>query len=380
MKQQTITELPYWKQSKSIEILLGLCVFIWMLLHPSYLGTNEYKSLIIITILSLPTAIALCAGVWLNRKTWIVLLLIGLTILFLGIKAHRGNDHLLAEGDRDDAVVTLSQGLLDGEFTYDTLTFLNGPITTGPTSGLLALPSVALSGSNTLTSVALFLLLILALYKKHHQILLPTSIAFIAFHNHFNWGYWECSEEILYGWAFLIPAISILEKYLLPGSKSMIPLSKLLLIGILFGLAVGVRINYAIPVVLIGMIIFFRQQYKEAILLGIIALLTLIILSLPYIYLGGLDRFLSWITSIWLQRQGIEIKFAIITSLLFLTWLQSKNNLSLSLVVVLSVILSQIFAGMFFKPFYTYFYIFPFLYWLPEWITEYLQTSKLTHA
>ncbi|MFC1853358.1 hypothetical protein ACFL27_24440 [candidate division CSSED10-310 bacterium] len=298
-------------------------------------------------------------------------MLVAFSILYLGIRAYRGNDNLVGEGDRDNAVVMVASGLLNGNFVYSQSTQLGNVITTGPTSGLISAPSVALIGSNHLTSVILFLVLIFALYRKREQFMLAVSIAYMVFHNHFNWGYWEGGDEILYGWFFLIPAVFLVEKLLKdnqkPGAK------KLIMIGVLFGLSVGCRISYALPIGLIGMILFFRKYFVESITIGFVTLLSFVLVSLPYIYLGSPLEFWEWLNGIWLHRRSEMYIMIMIVVILGLTFLQIKKNLPLSFFVVVTAMLGHFFANMFFVRWQTYYYMFPLLFWLPEWITIYLR-------
>ena len=357
---------------KKLEIAFGLALFSFMLMHRSYLGLKEGLSLLPITILSLPVLIVFIWGVWLPRKKWVILLLLAVLFFYTGLRLYRGNANLLAEGDRDDAVVMLAQGLLDGKALNAERTFLDGAITTGPVSGVLVLPFVYFFGSNNVLSWILFALLLGAFYLRRGNFdspLIGISMAVLVFYPRFNWCYWEAGEELLYGWVFIFPAVWIAGKMIAGATGH--SLKYTVLLGVLLGLAVGVRIAYAIPVVFLLALLMFYGKAKQAFLAALIAMGVFFLSCLPYIVFSSPEQFFNELLfKVWLPRgkSGSPFLLVFVTITAFFSF---KRKLNPAAGVILAAMAGHIYTGLFLIPWHIYYWILPIVFWLPdfgEWL------------
>lgn len=109
------------------EILVALLFFVFMIIHPRYLGLrNDGFTLLPITLLTLPS-LFLYLYALVNRKikreTFNFLIVIAFFILYIGIKIYRGIDSIGREGDRDDALYQSVLYFLKGAYPFDKGTF-----------------------------------------------------------------------------------------------------------------------------------------------------------------------------------------------------------------------------------------------------------------
>lgn len=377
-------EDDYDKRLSSREIIAAFLFFVFMILHPRYLGgRHDGFSLLPITLLTLPT-VFLYLYVSINRKmkreTFNLLIVIAFFIFYLGIKIYRGMDSIGREGDRDDALYQSVNFFLQGIYPFDKPTFCcKPPITSGPSSVLLSLPFVKFFNNINILSAFVMAFIVFYIWKYIERVsarpILTLALIVMVFHPYFNWCYWESSEELLYGMPFLYLAVLIFLKQWID-----IKWLRFFIIGILLGISSMVRICYMLPAAMVLFLIFRNsRRYLIYSIIGIV--LTVSLFSLPFLILNYKHFLFHYLWGATLYQKG-NFETAFFVAIIFI-WLYSKviKNFSQAsqahILIALAVITGHIYAGLFLIPWHVYYWMIPTLIALP--FIERPQESKISY-
>ena len=338
-------------------------LFLFMTLRGNYRG----GFLTPITLWSLPVLVATLGwSVFSHRhfspKTWTAILIFAFLVFLIGIKLYRGLDGIGAQGDRDDALYQSVIHLLQGRYPYDTPTFLDNPITTGPTSILVSLPFIALFNSPHVVSIMTlgFLAFYMAGYVKRktgvaYLALFIATLTFIPFS---NWAFWEGSEEVLYGFPFLYGAIVILASTKDTPHRDLIG-------GLLLGFAVMVRISYVLPVAVVWLVFALHRPIRRSLLVGLGTLVGAVLVSVPFLILNGNHFIHEFIRAVWLGSDSSYFVEAVLAVLLvgaplyFLKLRHVDLSLQLNLCVAICVVLGHGLQGLMSRPWHAQYWFIP---------------------
>ncbi len=190
-----------------------------------------------------------------------------------------------ATSDRDEGVEIAAAALLGGDNAWNERTMLDGEIATGPTSILLAIPSVALTGTvNPLTYVFWLCMLAILLYgdaQKRNGSFLLLFLLFLMpetlFLHTMNW-----SLEELYYPTLLFPVLWWTARRRLD-----------LVTGVIAASILLVRPSYAFP--LIGFVLWSLLHQKSSwislLKMGVSTAAATVVILLPFLFVGGADFF-----------------------------------------------------------------------------------------
>ncbi|TAM37166.1 hypothetical protein EPN54_05200 [bacterium] len=354
------------------EILIALLLFVFMIVHPRYLGLRgEALSLLPVTFLTLPS-LFLYLYALVNRKikreTFNFLIVIAFFILYVGIKLYRGMDSIGKEGDRDDALYQSVLYFLQGIYPFDKATFCQpAPITCGPASVLFSLPFVFFFNNINIFPVFVMAFIIFYLWKYVEKEtgypILTLALSVMVFFPYFNWCYWESAEDILCGWPFLYLSLFIFLK-----GRIKTAWLRFFIIGILLGISCMFRISYLFPAAAVLFLILRNNlKYLAYSVLG--AVLIVILLSLPFLVLNY-KHFLSgylWGTALY-TRGNFEMLFFVII-VLFQLYCTVIRKLPLAsqahILIALSAIAAYVYSGLLLIPWHVYYWMIPLLIALP---------------
>lgn len=346
---------------RHLEVIACLALYLYSL---SRAWSNPAKDF------AFPLLVALLAGALLPRRHWVSLLTLAVASYYFALRLALGNVGLGTGGDRDDAVVIVAQSLLAGSYSPDLRPFTGNPITTGPVSGLLSLPFVALTGSDNVLSALLFLLLVGVLRWRHSDgPLLPVSLAMFALFPTFQSDYLASNEELSYGWLFMLPAAHLAQR-----AESA---RRAAAFGALCALAVGVRPSYAYAALFLAVYWAIGARRNLWLVAGLAGAGVLIAVTLPYALQVGYVRlaqgYVASYTSIGPAQAGtIGSALALLTPLI-LALLTRRLTLHLAWGVIAATMVGHLASHLLFVPFHLLYWAIPVLYWLPEagrWLTH----------
>lgn len=364
-----------------LESALALLIFLFMILHPAYLGLREAVDLTPILLFSLPVVVVFIFGFWISRKNFINGLLLTTLFFVTAIKFFRLNSNLGNGGDRDDHVFGMAQAVLNGDAHFPVMTFRNMPATAGPTSTVLSLPFVYFWNNVDVVSW-LFLLMLLYYFFRRSQRedqgpWLGLSLGFLVFFPYLNWSYWESSEELMFGWAFLVPATVMIARTQKDGPQGSFRVS--IGAGLLAGLAVGVRIAYVIPFLYLLLVLFFERRWKSAWIVGLSSIASFILISLPVVLRSSVEEYLfNWLIPVWLKykNNGIGQSLVNIGAVTLVALCSKRWKWDIRLGVIVTSAVGLLLVGFFFIKWEFYFWFLPILIWLPE-LVPWLRTEQI---
>ncbi len=368
-----------------LESALALSVFLFMILHPAYLGFREAVDLTPILLFSLPVVVVFIFGFWTSRKSFINGLLLTTLFFVTAIKMFRLDSNLGNLGDRDDHVFGMAQAVLSGGAHFPVMTFRNMPATAGPTSTVLSVPFVYFLNNVDVVSLPFLLMLLYYFFRRSQREdqgpWLGLSLGFLVFFPYLNWCYWESSEELMFGWAFLVPATLMIARALKDGPQG----SPWILIaaGLLSGLAVGVRIAYVIPSLYLLLVLVFECRWKSAMVVGLSCIASFILISLPVVLRSSVEEYVfNWLIPIWFKynNNGIGQSLLYFGSVMIVALCSKRWKWDIRVGVVVSSAVGMWLVGFFFLKWEFYFWFLPILIWLPEfggWLARKEQGPRL---
>ncbi len=209
------------------------------------------------------------------------LVVVGITTVMVILYPLANSERLGPGSDRDEALDQATLSLLQGDYPYYQVTYLNNPITPMPGALLLAIPFVALTGSS-IWQIPVWLIVFMMvlrrwLFDSRLLLLMLLSVFVLAP---------KVDHEIVTGGDFVTNAMYVLAAFVVLIESVTHPRRLFrVFAAILVGITLSSRMNWVLLLPLVAAAIAERTDWRTAFRATGLAFLTFLLVTLPwYLY------------------------------------------------------------------------------------------------